>query len=124
MVKPKAKAKPKAKRKITAKEKRARALRAAFNRVCDFIEDGPKESVGDITADRKIGISRTTFYRLLTGGDRELRHRYAQARARSRPTGCRPDGNAVESHLCPAPPEPPANPTSHSAVPRSGSPGD
>jgi len=47
----------------------------------DLIADGPKESVKEITADNSIGISRTTFYRLLTGGDRELRDRYARSRA-------------------------------------------
>ena len=81
MAKPKVKAKAKAKPKITAKEKRARATRAAFNKVCDLIADGPKESVKEITADNSIGISRSGFYYLLKGRDDEVLDRYAQARA-------------------------------------------
>ncbi len=76
-----AKPKAKAKRKITAKEKKARATRAAFNKVCDLIADGPKESVKEITADNSIGISRSGFYYLLKGRDDEVLDRYAQARA-------------------------------------------
>ena len=70
-----------ANRKITAKEKRARATRAAFNKVCDLIADGPLESVREITVDKSIGISRSGFYYLLKGRDAELLDRYAQARA-------------------------------------------
>jgi len=73
--------KPKAKPRITAREKKARALRAAFNRVCDLIADGPLESVMEITKAKDIGISRPTFYRMNAGDDAELRDRYAQARA-------------------------------------------
>ena len=77
--------KPKPKRKptpkITAREKKTLATRAAFNKVCDLIADGPKESVKEITADSKIGISRSGFYYLLRAGDTELLDRYAQARA-------------------------------------------
>ena len=79
MAKPKVKAKAKA--KIAAKEKKARATRAAFNKVCDLIADGPKESVKEITADNSIGISRSGFYYLLKGRDDEVLDRYAQARA-------------------------------------------
>ena len=78
MAKPKTK--PKAK-KLTAREKKARATRAAFDKVCDLIADGPKESVKEITADSKIGINRSGFYHLLRARDDELLDRYAQARA-------------------------------------------
>ncbi len=73
--------KPKPKPKVTAREKKTLATRAAFNKVCDLIADGPKESVKEITMDRKIGISRSGFYHLLRGRDDELLDRYAQARA-------------------------------------------
>ena len=77
MAKPKAKAKP----KITAKEKRAREYRRAFERVCDLLADGPKNSVKEITEDKKIGLSRSGFYKMLYGGGGDLVDRYAQARA-------------------------------------------
>ena len=81
MAKPKVTAKRKAKPKITAREKKNLALHAAFNKACDLIADGPKESVTDITKDKSIGISRSGFYYLLKGRDPELLDRYARARA-------------------------------------------
>ena len=76
MAKPKVKAKPKAKPKITAKEKRAREYRRAFERVCDLLADGPKNSVKEITEDKKIGLSRSGFYKMLYGGGGDLVDRY------------------------------------------------
>ncbi len=50
----------------------------------DLIEEGPLESVGDITKDKAIGISCRMFYKLKEdGSDDELVHRYARSRARA-----------------------------------------
>ncbi len=73
--------KPKSKPKITAKEKKDREYRKAFERVCDLIADGPKNSVKEITQDKKIGLSRSGFYKMLQMGNGDLVDRYAQARA-------------------------------------------
>jgi len=72
--------KPKAKRRTTAREKKAREYRRAFERVCDLLADGPKNSVKEITEDKKIGLSRSGFYKMLYGGGGDLVDRYARAR--------------------------------------------
>ncbi len=68
-------------KKPTAGELKTREMRRGFEKVCHIIADGPKNSVKEITAGKSIGISRPAFYKLLAGGDGELRDRYAQARA-------------------------------------------
>lgn len=70
--------KPKAKAKLTDKEKRARASRRAFERICDRIAAG--EAVKQITADKKASMTERNFYYMLRAGDDDLFQRYARAR--------------------------------------------
>ena len=72
--------KPKA--KLTDKDKKARASRRAFERICDRIEAG--EGVKQITRDKKVGLSNSGFYKMMRAGDDELVDRYARSRAHTR----------------------------------------
>ncbi len=66
-------------KKLPAKEKRARESRRTFLRICDCIAKG--ESVKEITADKKAGLSESGFYKMMQSGADDLVERYTRARA-------------------------------------------